>query len=227
MKKLRVIQAPGLPQAPPLVKSMIGRGPLLEPPFSSPFQKAVLAPRICPSTAKKWKGPQAHPCPHPPPSLTDVFLKGALCCKTRARRINLVLPWTVEASTWPTLPLWLSQGKGRRTFKAASSRVVSPGVYYQAGVTEGGAPAAHPVSNGTETSTLLPLFSSGSSGALRGLLILAYNGKCVAMLNLEPLFTAQRIEGSRSLCLIYKQCMGETGQQNVVVKIHAELESAH
>lgn len=47
------------------------------------------------------------------------------------------------------------------------------------------------VSNGTETSTLLPLFSSGSSGALRGLLILACNGKCVAMLNPEPLFTAQ------------------------------------
>lgn len=138
-----------------------------------------------------------------------------------------MLPWTVEASTWPTLPLWLSQGKGRRTFKAACSRVVSPRVCYQAGVTEGGTPAAHPVSNGTETSTLLPLFSSGSSGALRGLLILAYNGKCVAMLNLEPLFTAPRIEGSRSLCLIYKQCMGETGQQSVVVKIRAELESAH
>lgn len=77
-------------------------------------------------------------------------------------------------------------------------------------MTECGTPAAHPVSNGTEMSTLLPLFSSGSSGALRGLLISAYNGKCVAVLNLEPLFTAQRIEGGRSLCLIYKQCVGGT-----------------
>lgn len=138
-----------------------------------------------------------------------------------------MLPWTVETSTWPTLPLWLSQGKGRRKSQAASSGVVSPRTHYQAGVTEGGAPAAHLVSNGTEMSTSPPLFSSGSSRALPGLLILAYNGKCVAMLNLEPLFTAPRIEGSRNLCLIYKQCMGDTGQPNIVIKIRAEWESAH
>lgn len=121
------------------------------------------------------------------------------------------------------LPLAESGERKEKKFKAAPSRVVLRRAHYQAGVTECGAPAAHPVSNGTETSTLLPLFFSGSSGALRALLILEYNGKCVAMLNLEPLFTARRIEGSRSLCLIYKPCMGEAGQKNVVVKARAEF----
>lgn len=133
----------------------------------------------------------------------------------------------METSTWPTLPLWPSQGGERRKFSAASSRVVSRRAHYQAGVTECGLPAARPVSNGTEMSALLPLFSSGSSGALRGLLISAYNGKCIAMLNLELLLTARWMEGSRSLCLIYKQCMGETGQKNAIVKIRAEFESMH
>lgn len=115
-------------------------------------------------TSRKWKGPSVYACP--PTSQTDVFLKGALCCKTRARRTNPVLPWPMEASTWPTLPLCQSQAKGRRKFSTASSRVVLPRAHYQAGATECGMPVAHPVSNGTETSTLLPLFSSGSSGAL-------------------------------------------------------------
>lgn len=138
-----------------------------------------------------------------------------------------MLPQTVETSAWPRLPLWLSQGKGRRKFSAASSGAASRRAHYQAGVTECGASAAHPASNGTETSTFLPLFSSGSSGARRGLLILACNGKCIAMLSLESLFTARWTEGSRSLCLIYKQRMGETGQKKAVVKIHAESESMH
>lgn len=125
------------------------------------------------------------------------------------------------------MSLWLSQGKGGSEFSAAASGVVLLRAHYQAGVTECGAPAAHPMSNGTETSTSLPLFSSGLSGARRGLLILAYNGKCIAMLNPEPLFTARWIESSRSLCLIYKQCMAETGQKNLVVKICAEFESMH
>lgn len=47
------------------------------------------------------------------------------------------------------------------------------------------------------------------------------------MLNPETLFTARWIEGSRSLCLIYKQRMEETGQKNLVVKICAEFESMH
>lgn len=118
-------------------------------------------------------------------------------------------------------------GERENEFSVASNRVVLLGAHYQAGVTECGTPAAHPMSNGTEMSTLLPLFSSGSSRAWQGLLILAYNGKCIAMLNPEPLFTAQWIEGSRSLGLIYKPCMAETGQKNLVVKICAEFESMH
>lgn len=106
------------------------------------------------------------------------------------------------------LPWWLRQGKERAS--GGPNGVALPSTHYGAGVTEQGAPAAHPVSNGTETSTLPLLFSSGLSGTLRGLLIFACNGKCVALLNVEPLFTAWRIGGGRSLCLIYKQCMGET-----------------
>lgn len=138
-----------------------------------------------------------------------------------------MLAQTVESSTWPGLPLRLSQGKAARKFSAAGCGVVSRRAHYQAGVTACGAPA-RPVSNGTETSTLLPLFSSGLSGARRGLLILVCNGKRIATsFNLEPLLTARWIEGSRSLCLIYKRCVGETGQRNLVVKIHAGFESMH
>lgn len=210
MKKLRVREAQWLSRVTLWRRPWLAE-PLFEPP--SPYLSAGFAGSqiLSSCTSRKWKGPSAYPCLSP--SQTDVFLKGALCCKTRARRTNLVPPWPVEASTWPMLPLCQSQGKGRRKFSTASSRVVLPRAHYQARATECGVPVAHPVSNGTETSTLLPLFSSGSSGALRGLLILACNGKCVAMLNLEPLFTARRIEGSRSLCLIYKQCMGERAEE--------------
>ena len=152
---------------------------------------------------------------HSPPSQTDIFLKGSLCCKTRAKE-NQPAP-TPHPQPTPDhgnfhlarLPLWLSQGKEKKVQRSLQW-VVAPRAHYQAGVTECGTPVAHPMSNGIETSTLLPLFPSGSSGALRGLLILASNGKCVAMLNPEPPVTARRIEGGRSLCLIYKQCMGET-----------------
>lgn len=165
------------------------------------------------STAKKWGLFCSERSPSS--SQTGIYLKGALCCITGTKENQLAVPhWLWKVPLILTAFVAESGGKKKRESFLPATMPSSQGgleeAHYQAGVTECGEPAAHPVSNGTETSTLLPLFSSGSSRDLRGLLILAYNGKCVAVLNLKPLFTTLRSEGSRSLCLIYTQCLRET-----------------
>lgn len=125
-----------------LVKGVIGGAPIWAP-ISLPFHKAVLAPRSYPLTLpESRKVPQLSLALHHLRLL--YFLRAPFVAKLGQGEPTWCSPWPAEASTWPTLPLCQSQGKGRRKFSTASSRVVLPRAHYQAGATECGAPVAHP-----------------------------------------------------------------------------------
>lgn len=148
---------------------MIGRDSLWVPHPLPLSQGCAGSQSVSSSTAKKQglfcsQRRQAQPCS--PPSQADICSESGLCCKTRTKENQPGLPPPPNHGNFHLAhpPVWLSQGKEKEKVQRSLQRVVSPRAHYQAGVTECGTPAAHPVSNGIETSTSLPCFPVARPG---------------------------------------------------------------
>lgn len=129
---------------------------------------------------------------------TDVFLKSIICCKTWAEENQLGCSHLVKKTpTGACSPILAESGRSR----GGSAMIVMPtnqwnllqrGVGWAsplclslAGLA--GSSGDTPCLMGHRQTPLLPAFFRGPSGPWQGLLISAYNGKCVAVLNAEPL----------------------------------------